>query len=248
MFTFNSLKLVFSLFLAVSISSSSLAQPSPEQSVKNQTVPEQPTNNQITSNKKQINQLRVNTVVIEASNNKPFKIENVSEDKSWIVNIIFLFIGALFSYLANLFLAGEQRKKDKYRQSLVNTFEMMKEWDSESMRKARNIVFVENILDEYKKERSKENICNFSNLPPEKSVLPIMLAEFFDRLNFLKENEMVDEKAVKDYFSKDYSYWESKYFSLQRDRHKDKPMYRYAFENKYDWLFEISEPNNRRSP
>ncbi|NEO47441.1 MAG: hypothetical protein F6K55_26285 [Moorea sp. SIO4A3] len=73
----NSFKLIFSLLLALSISSSSLAQ----------TSPEQPTNNQTDINQYKTHKLPFNTINIQAPDDPPIRVENVSKDYSWIISV-----------------------------------------------------------------------------------------------------------------------------------------------------------------
>jgi|GEM_PF-3963463 len=307
MLTLSSFQLIFSLLLAVSISSSSLAKPSPEQSeqpANSQPSPEQPVNSQNDTDQSVNNRLQPDTVIIQNPNNQPFIIKNQSDNSSWIIPIVSTLIGGLASFFGSLILTNRQlhqqeesvqkqldkqekvandqlikeldaqreltkneldaqreltqeqiksqdklaeeqnkiqeraREIEKYRQQLVNTFEMMKEWDSESMRTVRYEVYHKHILNkEGTEEKATQNILPFSKLSLEDKTSAIRIPEFFDRLDFLKTNEMIEEKKAYDYFSKDYVYWESQYFSVQRKMLEGNKIYNEVFEKQCTWLF-----------
>lgn len=142
-----------------------------------------------------------------------------------LVNLLAIFALAIFVF--NL---------ETNRNTKENTFKIIQEWDSESMRMSRNIAHEFFVMDKFNPRHKKIKQPPFSSHDAKTRFDMNKILEFYDRLNVLRNNDMIVENIIKEYFTSDYIQWYYNYFEKQKNIESD-PEYKIAFDkHPYAWL------------
>jgi hypothetical protein len=163
------------------------------------------------------------------------EIRNLKQESNWYESsitgvVLGAFLGAGLSAIGGRVSKYQTDEKAKIQLS----YQIMKEWDD--LRQDRNAayeIFV--VSDNGSDKRTAQDMLPFSNYSADERVHMNRVLEFFDRLDLLHRQQLIDEKVVVEYLSQDYQQWEEDYFSKQRGIETD-PTFTYAFKEPYKWL------------
>jgi hypothetical protein len=167
----------------------------------------------------QINDMQQEKQLIAERIETTYTNEYLSSPPFWIssITVIVLISSAAISYLSSRKSENFRREERKY-QLLLQTFYVIKDWDSEAMRKSRHQAWEDFILPKKKKEDvealSLQRIP-FSQIDSEIRFNMIRIVEFFDKIKFLVDNKMINEEQAKEYLEEDYTGWYNNYFRFQ---------------------------------
>lgn len=151
-----------------------------------------------------------------------------------------------------------EREQERDKAKIELTYQVMKEWDSyrEERVKADDIFVIrlrkeiENSGENISDESIYEKVKPFHEIPHEERLYMNRILDFFDRLNILKEKELINKDLASRYFTLDYTQWWDNYIKFQKGfadfrGKEDDPDYIPAFNNlpddwllDYDWLLD----------
>ena len=139
--------------------------------------------------------------------------------------VVGAFLGTGLSTASRLVTEQQAKHKDRIHLS----YQVMKEWGG--LREERNSAY-ELFVVPY----------GSAPMPPFSSYQALdrehmnKVMEFFDRLDLLNQQHLVNEELVVGYLSQDYQQWEQDYFSKQRGGLETNPIFAYGFQGPYQWL------------
>ncbi len=196
---------------------------------------------------KSISGTKQESINIETTKGKPFIIKIKADEKSplakgwsigWSIfsSLIPVIVGAGIGYwITQRQDEFEAQKKldanelENNKQRIANTLELIKQWDDESMRTARNdawnIPRGQNLNEQEFQTFSDQND---ENKNAARKMLRIV--DFFDRLTNIKDQKFLDLQLAKALFSKDYQAWDDQYFQHQDDDWQNNRS------NRWNWL------------
>lgn len=157
-----------------------------------------------------------------------------------------------------------EREQERDKAKIELTYQVMKEWDSyrEERVKADDIFVIrlrkeiENSGENISDESIYEKVKPFHEIPYKERLYMNRILDFFDRLNILKEKELINKDLAFRYFRLDYTQWWDNYIKFQKGiadqkefadfrGKEDDPDYIPAFNNlpddwllDYDWLLD----------
>ncbi|MEM9090831.1 MAG: hypothetical protein AAGC93_19045 [Cyanobacteria bacterium P01_F01_bin.53] len=158
------------------------------------------------------------------------ELSNLSPESKWydssIVGVIVgAILGAGLSAIGSLISGYQSRRKSRINLS----YQIMKEWDD--LREERNSAYEIFVI-----PYSSSPMPPFSSHTPLDRVHMNKILEFFDRLDLLHQQKLIDDTIVIGYLSQDYQAWENDYISKQRGGIETDPTFTYAFNKPCQWL------------
>lgn len=196
-----------------------------------------------TDSKQQLVKIEVQQIPSQFQLPSPFVIEDHTYPGwfGWLSLIgvpVAVFLG---SYAFTNYLEREQKKKNK----TLYAFEIIKEWESESMRECREKAYEKFVLDTNEEglyvEYDKNDNDSDKKEPKVKSIIEMYydrkkkktednikdygnifrIINFFERVNILIKKEIIDQEIIYSLLSDDLYAWDNKYFKIQRRYHRN---------------------------
>lgn len=173
---------------------------------------------------------------------------NSKSEEAWFDRLLSPLLGVILGSIGTFLITERNRKISKQerendksiaenKSKIELTYQIIKEWDT--YREERNIaddIFVKNASSPMKA---------FSEHPPNERMYMNRILDFFDRINVLKEQNLINIELTRGYLSDDYTEWWNNYIKYQKgfsgcSAIETNPSYIKAFVNLPDeWLLII---------
>lgn len=162
---------------------------------------------------------------------------NISPATALFTTIISVFLSALVTIIYS-------EKFTVKRQRILNTFEMSKEWESEPLIQYRSELYTQLVLSpQYTVDGKPIFLRDLYEANSNSEVVwqTMRVISFFDRLSYFveKDQRVIDKNLARKIFSRDYTYWEIDYLSIQREYVRKSKDREWGETFKYHrWLFD----------